>query len=1296
MADRVARIVIDPSGATAGASQAKTAFASIKTSAADAAAAMDKLNNTDLTKLQAAATQSKSALDAMAASAKSAQAAAAGLGNGAAGLKSVASGANTAGAALHGSAGSFREFVVLLREAGRGDFTRMAGSATILAQRMGAIEAIGVPLIATIGAIGGVVALVASAMISGANSQAKYQNMLEITNNTAGLSYTSFEKLAQGVASSSNITVGAAEKIASAYASTGQLSSSAISDLSDATVTFSRLTGQSADDVVKSWQKIGDDPVKFANQLADQYNLVNSAGQGLSATNIQLAANLAASGDKMGAINAIAADLKAGLKDQQDNVGYLTTLWRGLANAIGTAWGALQDWGKTQTPLQNAKDNLAALQKQKAGQQVASAGSYAGATGGGGLMEYHPAADPTLDAKIKAAQATVDTLNKQDAALAASQQAQAQQQAAARASYTAADTTYKSMIDRTTQYNDALKALNVNQAAANAELARVKGNKNSTPDQIKAAQGNADFYSSQHDNIQASLKKQYLPATNKADNDAARKAAEEAKQELERQKRADQFLATLHAQSDAAAQTPIQAEITAKTQQLENILGHSLTDNEKDRARAAQIVADATAAVQGKMEKQLKTQNDASKADNDARQTTLGLTDRQSAVQEAMTKAQNEAAKQVGDQTTAQINLEIKRAGVLAGQTYDLQQQAELLKSMGQYSAKAQQLDTLKDLGTKQAALVASNTPDATGQSALQKQYGDLAKQVYDEASKSLGDAVTATNNIFKSDFAKSISDLGDQIGGTWGKAIKGLGDTLTGIINAASGNFSGEGAIGGLLGAFSKSDSPFLKAISTNASKSSQGLIDSVLGSKTQKSAVADPLGSLSNSFTTFKGDMTSIFGKGGDMSKGIGDVLGKVGAGVKMGDQVDGFMKAIGLKSSKLGSEIGGGLGTAIAGPIGGLIGSVGLGLIGGLLKATPHGATKVTVDTYGNAVKGDSSGNNSAAITASQGAATSVGSGLNTIAQTLGAQITGSIDNIEIGERNGKWRVQTNGGDSLKTGKGAVDFGKDGEADAIQYAIEQALKQGVLTGISSFSQQVLQNATDIDAATKLAAQYEGVLHDIASATDPINTAATDLQKTFQTLATQMAANGATASDLANVEKDYAIQQKAAITTAISDLETLKQKLNGDGSGLSQATQLTDNLTQFRTMEATIKSGGTVDQSTFATLAGNIFDEASAMYGTSTSMFQTIRSELDDTNTALEANITNDYTSKTLTGIPAATDSTSLLTASNDIATQTLTVQQQLLVNSQAMLAALTGKAQSTVIGGVTYVNGLAVKAA
>ncbi|QNG47427.1 hypothetical protein [Sphingobium yanoikuyae] len=228
-------------------------------------------------------------------------------------------------------------------------------------------------------------------------------------------------------------------------------------------------------------------------------------------------------------------------------------------------------------------------------------------------------------------------------------------------------------------------------------------------------------------------------------------------------------------------------------------------------------------------------------------------------------------------------------------------------------------------------------------------------------------------------------------------------------------------------------------------ANASAQGVAADAIGKSVSKS---------------LEGSLDKVFGSKGSFGK----TLQNAGLGYAAGS----------LTGSKTGGAIGGAIGGAVgkellgsalgslgqfAGPIGAIAGGLLGGAIGGMLKKTKTGAANIT------SVDGDAtlSGNSSKFKAAASGAAGSVQDGLSSIADQLGGAI-GSF-NVTIGQRHGDWRVRTGTG-SLKVAKGAKEFDDD-QAGAIAYAIQLAVSQGAVTGLSAAVNKALKSSPDLDKA-------------------------------------------------------------------------------------------------------------------------------------------------------------------------------------------------------------------------------------
>lgn len=197
------------------------------------------------------------------------------------------------------------------------------------------------------------------------------------------------------------------------------------------------------------------------------------------------------------------------------------------------------------------------------------------------------------------------------------------------------------------------------------------------------------------------------------------------------------------------------------------------------------------------------------------------------------------------------------------------------------------------------------------------------------------------------------------------------------------------------------------------------------------------------------------------------IGSFAGKGVEGAATGAMVNSFLrplgKALGFKTSQTGAEIGGAIGSFVPIPGGQIIGSIAGSIIGGLFKKTVVKSGGATITSAFDPAT--MSGNNSDAKKVAGGAGTDVQDAIVNIAQQLGG--TPGAFKISIGEANGKWSVDPLGlGRSAKPGKGGVAFGDD-QAGATAFAIQTAVAQGAVGGLSKAVAAALQSSPDINKA-------------------------------------------------------------------------------------------------------------------------------------------------------------------------------------------------------------------------------------
>lgn len=264
-------------------------------------------------------------------------------------------------------------------------------------------------------------------------------------------------------------------------------------------------------------------------------------------------------------------------------------------------------------------------------------------------------------------------------------------------------------------------------------------------------------------------------------------------------------------------------------------------------------------------------------------------------------------------------------------------------------------------------------------------------------------------------------------------------------------------------------------------------------------------------------------------DVLKGFGTSSSEMAAGAQVGTAVDGVLKGIGIKSSKMGGQIGGAIGSAVGGPIGAIAGSILGSVVGGLFKKTKSASATISA-AAGKLDVGAIVGNSAEFKQTANTLAGAVVSGLNNAANALGAEITNAL-NISIGQRKDKFVVDTLGQGRTK-GSGTTAFAT--EAEAVAFAIDNAIRSGVLGGLRSGTQRLLQGFGDVEARLAEAVDFENVFKAMEESADPVTSALGNLDKKFAGLIETFRKAGATAEEFATLEKYYQRERLKTIEQA------------------------------------------------------------------------------------------------------------------------------------------------------------------
>lgn len=251
----------------------------------------------------------------------------------------------------------------------------------------------------------------------------------------------------------------------------------------------------------------------------------------------------------------------------------------------------------------------------------------------------------------------------------------------------------------------------------------------------------------------------------------------------------------------------------------------------------------------------------------------------------------------------------------------------------------------------------------------------------------------------------------------------------------------------------------------------------------------VGDAIGQLANALDrAFPEFMAKI---GGGLGGKLGSILGGLSSGAQIGGGVGGIMDGLGIKTSQTGAQIGGAIGQ-FAGPIGAIAGSIIGGVIGGLFKKTPKASATVSIiagDVMDTVIKG----NKGRLKEIAGGMAEGLISGLADIAEQFGAELGNA--SVSVGMRKKSYVVDPTGQGRTK-GAGVMNFGED-EAAAIEYAMRDAISDGVFVGLSAGIERLLKGEGGLDKQLQKALTLQSVMTDAKFLGDPSGASMAELDK-------------------------------------------------------------------------------------------------------------------------------------------------------------------------------------------------------
>jgi len=672
------------------------------------------------------------------------------------------------------------------------------------------------------------------------------------------------------------------------------------------------------------------------------------------------------------------------------------------------------------------------------------------------------------------------------------------------------------------------------------------------------------------------------PAADKNKKKGESEAEKRAKQEKE-------FWDTLKGQVETAKLLPLEAENYTKQLELQKILGRDLNATEKERlvttlqqVRTNQFLTDA-------LDAHNKKARDLDQQQELFAKTLKGMTEEQAAVEQEVYKFRNDALAKGVDIQSEAYRLAEAQVRADADRGVELDKNNKLLaqgKDLFAQYTKTGQLGAIADKYKDQRSAADTAYAGGKGKYSEEDYRRVLARINKEEAleKQELDDKLRAASF---DKWSNVMNSLGDVFGGMFSKIAKQFSDIV--------GSLKGESGIGGLM-----------KSLGLG------GQFKDGLKSLFGKESIFGEAGSIGK---LFKG----MFGKNGTLSK----TLGKMGAGAQVGQITGSIMKGLGIKTSGMGAQIGGALGS-FAGPIGSIAGSIIGGVLGGFLKKAKWGTASVV-----NGVV-TTNGNKNAYKENASTAANSITSGLDSIAEQLGADANGNYS-VSIGQYKGKWRVSTTGRTGkLKGGSGRTDikdFGKEGAEEALQYALADAIKDGALTGLRASTQALLAAGDDLEAQLQKALRFEGVFKELKARTNPVAAAVDTLNQEMKSLNKVFKEAGATSSEYAQLEELRALKLKDIIEEQTSSFQSILDSLNGEAGGFSSMSVLNKNLSAFDAFKSDIAAGKTVDQDKFAALMDNIINGVNDIYGANSAAGQGILTDVRSWTEQAMANVSDEF---------------------------------------------------------------------
>lgn len=346
-----------------------------------------------------------------------------------------------------------------------------------------------------------------------------------------------------------------------------------------------------------------------------------------------------------------------------------------------------------------------------------------------------------------------------------------------------------------------------------------------------------------------------------------------------------------------------------------------------------------------------------------------------------------------------------------------------------------------------------------------------------------------------------------------------------------------------------------------------------------------------------------TDIFGP--KLSGKIENALGGALKGAQTGTLVAGIGNMFGLKTSGIGAQLGGAIGSALPIPGGEIIGAISGMLWERILAGIQKGS--VTIGGSGSSLGITGQMGKSSLIAASSKNAESIIGSIGKIADALGGTLDAAAGHVSIGVRNGKYTVDPTGSGQTKASF-VKNFGEDAAA-AVRYATMDLIRDGVITGIRASTARLLQAGDDLDKALQNAVDFENVFKELKRLKDPVSAALDDLDGQFGRLKDLFTEAGASTEEWNQLEELYWLKRdqtiKDATERSLSSLRGFLDELTIGNDALSLRDRKGAALAKFNPLADRVAAGDSTAYDDFASAARALLDIERQMSGSQQGYF-------------------------------------------------------------------------------------------